>query len=127
MGHEEVLPPCGLLVNNAMKSSAQVHSVAQTCTTVTACTEAHQASLSITNSQSLLRFMSIESVMPIQPSQPLLSPSPPACNLSQHQGLFQCISFSHQVAKVWEIQLQHEASKKYSGLIFFKIDWLDLL
>ena len=38
----------------------------------------------------------------IQPSHPLLSPSPPAFNLSQHQGLFQWVSSSHQVAKVLE-------------------------
>ena len=37
----------------------------------------------------------------IQPSHPLLSPSPPTFNLSQHQGLFQCIGSSHQVAKVF--------------------------
>ena len=37
----------------------------------------------------------------IQPSHPLSSPSPPAFNLSQHQGLFQWVSFSHQVTKVW--------------------------
>ena len=43
----------------------------------------------------------------IQPSHPLLSPCPPALNLSQHQGLFQWVSSSHQVAKVLELQLQH--------------------
>ena len=42
----------------------------------------------------------------IQPSYPLLSPSPPALNLSQHQGLFKWVSFSHQVAKGLEFQLQ---------------------
>ena len=42
----------------------------------------------------------------IQPSHPLSSPSPPAFYLSQHQGRFQRISFSHQVAKVLELQLQ---------------------
>ena len=47
---------------------------------------AHQASLSISNPQSLPELMSTESVMP---SHPLSSPSPPAFNLSQHQGLFQ--------------------------------------
>ena len=41
----------------------------------------------------------------IQPSHPLLSPSPHALNLSQHQGLFQWVSSSHQVAKVLEFQL----------------------
>ena len=45
----------------------------------------------------------------IQPSHPLLSPSPPAFNLSQHQGLFKWVSSSHQVAKVLEFQLQHQS------------------
>ena len=63
----------------------------------------------------------------IQPSHPPLSPSPPAFNLSQHQGLFKWVSFSHQVAKVLEFQLQHQPSNEYSGLIFFRMNWLDLL
>ena len=66
-------------------------------------TAARQASLSLTNSQSLLKLMSIESM--IQPSHPLSSPSPSAFNLSQRQGLFQWVSSSHQVAKVLELQL----------------------
>ena len=45
----------------------------------------------------------------IQPSHPLLSPFPPGLNLSQHQGLFQWVSSSHQVAKVLEFQLQHQS------------------
>ena len=45
----------------------------------------------------------------IQPSLPLLSPSPPAFNLSQHQGLFQWVSASLQVAKVLEFQPQHQS------------------
>ena len=44
----------------------------------------------------------------IQPSHPLSSPSPPAFNLSQHQGLFKWVSSSHQVAKVLEFHLQHQ-------------------
>ena len=44
-----------------------------------------------------------------QPSHPLSSPSPPALNLSQHQGLFQWVSSSHEVAKVLEFQLQHQS------------------
>ena len=44
-----------------------------------------------------------------QPSHPLLSPYPPAFNLSQHQGLFKWVSSSHQVAKVLEFQLQHQS------------------
>ena len=45
----------------------------------------------------------------IQPSHPLSSPSPPAFNLSQHQGLFKWVSSSYQVAKVLEFQLQHQS------------------
>ena len=60
-----------------------------------------------------------------QPSHSLLSPSPPAFNLSQHQGLFQWSS--HQVAKVLEFQFSISPSNEYSGLISFRIDWLDLL
>ena len=45
----------------------------------------------------------------VQPSHLLLSPSSPAFNLSQHQSLFQWLSSSHKVAKVLELQLQHQA------------------
>ena len=45
----------------------------------------------------------------IQPSHPLSSPSPPALILSQHQGLFQWLGSSQQVAKVLEFQLQHQS------------------
>ena len=45
----------------------------------------------------------------IQPSHPLSSPSPPLLCLSQHQGLFQWVSSSHQVARVLELQLQHQS------------------
>ena len=55
----------------------------------------------------------------IQPSHHLLSPSPPALNLSQHQSLFQWVSSSHQVAKVLEFMLQH-----YSIQWIFRIDFL---
>ena len=71
-------------------------------------TTARQASLSITNSQSPPKPMSIESVMPSN-HLILSSPSPPVLNLSQHQGLFQWVSSSHEVAKVLEFQLQHQS------------------
>ena len=45
----------------------------------------------------------------IQPSHPLSSPSPPAPNLSQHQGLFQRVNSSREVAKVLEFQPQHQS------------------
>ena len=56
------------------------------------------------------QLMSIESVMPSNHlSHPLSSPSPPALNLAQHQGIFKLVSSSHQVAKVLEFQLQHQS------------------
>ena len=63
----------------------------------------------------------------IQPSHPLSSPSPPALNLSQHQGLFKWVSSSHQVAKVLQFQLQHQSFQWTPRLISFRMDWLDLL
>ena len=69
---------------------------------------AHQASLSFTISQSLLRLMSIESVMPSN-HLILSSSSPPAFNLSQHRVLFQWVGSSHQMAEVLELQLQHQS------------------
>ena len=61
----------------------------------------------------------------IQTFHPLSSPSSPAFNLSQHQGLFQWISSSHQVAKV--LELQHQSFRWIFRAISFRIDWLDLL
>ena len=58
----------------------------------------------------------------IQPSHPLSSPSPSAFNLSQHQGLFQWVSSSHQVAKGLELQLQHQSFQWTPGLSFRR-DW----
>ena len=63
----------------------------------------------------------------IQPSHPLSPPSPPAYNLSQHQGLFQWVSSSHQKAKYWSLSFSISPSNEFSGLIFFRIDWFDLL
>ena len=48
----------------------------------------------------------------IQPSHPLLSPSPPAPNPSQHQSLFQWVNSSHKVAKVLEFQLYHHSFQR---------------
>ena len=64
----------------------------------------------------------------IQPSHPLLSPFLPTFNLSQHQGLFQGVNSSHQVAaKYWSFSFSISPSYEYSGLISFSIDWFDLL
>ena len=63
----------------------------------------------------------------IQPSHPLLPPSPPAFSLSQRQGLPQWVSSLHQVVKVSELQLQHQSSNEYSGLISFRMTGLTFL
>ena len=59
----------------------------------------------------------------IQPSHPLLPPSPPALNLSQHQGLFQWVGPLHHCSINFSISLSNE----YSGLISFRMNWFDLL
>ena len=59
----------------------------------------------------------------IQPFHPLLSPSPPAFNLSQHQGLFQEVSSYHQVAKILNLQLKHQ-SFQWIFRTHFLYDWL---
>ena len=82
---------------------------------VTPWTAALQASLSLTVSQSLLKLRSIELVMPsnhlilCHPFLLLPSLSPPAFNLSQHQGLFQWVSSQIRWPKSWEFQLQHQS------------------
>ena len=81
--------------------------------------EVHQASLSFTISQSLLRLMSIELVMPSNHLILSCLPSPPASNLSQHQGLSQGVGSLYQVAKVLELQLQHQSFQW-----IFRVDFL---
>ena len=89
---------------------------------ITAC----QASLSITNSRNSLKLTSTESVMPSS-YHPLSSPYPPALNPSQHQGLFQWVNSSHEVAKVLEFQLQHQSFQRTCRTDLLRMDWLDLL
>ena len=59
----------------------------------------------------------------IQPSHPLLSPSPPS-NLSQHQGLFSWVRSSHKVARGWTFSFSISPSNEYSG--WFPLGWTDL-
>ena len=63
----------------------------------------------------------------IQTSHPLSSPSPPAFNLSQNQGLFQWVNSSHQVATVLKFQPQHPSFQCIFRIDSFGMDWLDLL
>ena len=62
----------------------------------------------------------------IQPSHSPLSPSPPAFNLSQHQGLFQWSVLRIRWPKYWSLSFSISPSGEYSGLIFFRIYWFDL-
>ena len=63
----------------------------------------------------------------IRPSHPLLSPSPHTFSLSQHQVVFQRVSSSHQMTKYWSFSFSISPCNEYSGLISFRMDWLDLL
>ena len=93
---------------------------------VTPWTTAHQASLSFTVSWSLLRLMSIESVMPsnhLIPSCLLLLPS-----IFPHIGVFSYESVLHiRWPKYWSFSFSISPSNEYSGLISFRVDWFDLL
>ena len=90
-------------------------------------TAAHQASLSTTNSQSLLKLMSIESVMPsnhlILCCPLLFLPSIfPSIRVFSNESIF-CITWP----KYWSFSFSISPSNEYSGLISLGIDWLDLL
>ena len=86
-------------------------------------TAAHQVSLSILNSQSLLKLMSIESVIPFN-HLILSSPSPPAFFLSIR--VFSNESVLHiRWPKHWSFSLSISPSNEYSGLISLRIDWFD--
>ena len=63
----------------------------------------------------------------IQPSHPLLSPSPPTFNLSQYWGLFKSVGSCIRRPKYWSFSFSIGPSNEYSVLNSFRIDWLDLL
>ena len=92
---------------------------------VTPWTAAHQASLSITNSQSVLKLMSVESVMP---SNHFIL----CCPLLLPPSIFPCIRvFSNESVlhirwpKYWSFSFSISPSNEYSGLVSFRIDWFD--
>ena len=93
----------------------------------TPCTAARQASLSITNSQSLLKHMSIKSVMPsnhLHPLSSLLLPLSifPSIMVFSNESVL-CIRWP----KYWSFSFNISPSSEHSGLISIRIDWLDLL
>ena len=106
---------------------AALSSVTQSSNSATPRTAAHQTSLSITNSQSLLKLMSIKSVRPsnhlILCHSLLLPPSIfPSIRVISNE-LVLCIRWP----KYWSFSLSISPSNEYSGLISFRMDWLDLL
>ena len=117
-----ILSPC---LFNVYAEFSSVQSLSCFWLFVTPWTAACQASLSITNSQSLLKFMYIESVIPYNHlilCRPLLLPS-----------IFSSIRvFSNESAlhirwpKCWSFSFNISPSNEHSGLIFFRMDWLDL-
>ena len=109
------------------KYSVQFTSVTHSCPLfVNPWTAACQAFLSITSSQSLLRFMSIESVMSSNHlilCHLLLLPSVfPSIRVFSNESVF-CIRWP----KYWSFSFSVSPSNAYSGLISFRMDWLDLL
>ena len=118
---------CIISASNSPRITSSVQSLSRVQLVATPWTTACQASLSITNSWSPPKPMSIESVMP---SNHLILCHPllllPSIFISQHQGPFKGVSSLHQVAKVLEFQLQHQSFQWTPRAISFMMDWLDL-
>ena len=115
-GEKGALQHCwweGKLVTDTMEnniSSAQFSSVAQLCPTLCDPMDCSTPGLPVhhqllESTQTHVHWVGDA----IQPSRPLSSPSPPAFNLSQHQSHFKWVNSSHQVAKILELQLQHQS------------------
>ena len=124
------LTDCGILAFQPgiepWAPAVQFSSVAQSCLTL--CdpwTAGSQASRSITNSQSLPRLMSTESVMPSK-HLILYQPFSSCLQSFQHQGFFKWVSSSYQVAKVLELQL-HQFFQWTPRTDLIWMDWFDLL
>ena len=106
---------------------SSVQSLSHVWLFVTPWTAAHQASLSITNSQSLLKLMSIESVMPSNHLifyHPLLPPPSvfPSIRVFSNKSVPRI-----RWPKYWSFSFSVSPSNEYSGLISSRIDWLDIL
>ena len=105
-------PKCQSIRNteNNQKQFIQFSSVTQLCPTFCNPRDCSMPGLPVCHQLPELAQTHVHRVgNAIQPSLLLLSHYPPAFNLSQHQSLFQRVSSSHQVAKVLEIQLQHQS------------------
>ena len=108
-------------------TTVQSSSVAQSCLTLCEPMDCRQASLSITNSRSLLILMSIESVMPANHlilchPHLLLPPIPPSIRVFSNES-----TLCRRWPKYWSFSFSIIPSKEIPGLISFRMDWLDLL
>ena len=124
------LPKIQKITQNRSKTSVQfssIQSLSHVQLFVNPWTAACQASLSITNSWSLLKLMSIESVMPsnhLMHCRPLLFPPSifPSIRVFSNESVLHI-----RWPKDWSFSFSISPSNEYSGLISFKMDWLDLL
>ena len=117
------MPPASVF----RSGSVQFSSVAQSCPTLCNSMNRSTPGFLVHHQLTKLAQTHVHRVSDaIQPSHVLSTSSPPAFNLSQHQGLFQGVSSLHQVAQVLELQLHISLSSEYSGLISFRIDWVDI-
>ena len=126
--HQDIRTIVKCLFSSVQFSSVQ--SLSRVRLLVTPWIAVRQASLSIIISWSSLRLNVHRVHDAIQPSHPLSSPAPPAPNPSQHQGLFQWVSSSHEVAKVLEFQLYHHSFQRnprsdllQNGLVGSPSEW----
>ena len=126
---QRIFPTQGLISSllTSPALAAQFNSVARSCPTLCDSMDCSMPGFPITNSQSLLKLMSIESVMP---SNHLILCHPllllPSIFLSirvfSNESIL-CIRWP----KYWSFSFSISSSNEYSGLISFRIDWLDLL
>ena len=110
-----------------MVYSLSVQSLSHVQLFATPWTAARQASLSITSSQSLLKLMSIESVMPpnhllLRCPLLLLPPSPPSIRIFSNESTLRM-----KWPKYWSFSFSISPSNEHPGLISFRMDWMDLL
>ena len=116
-----------LVIAPNWKQSSSVQSLSSVQLFATPWIAARQASLSITNSQSSLRLMSIESVMPsshliLRCPFLLLPPIPPSIRVFSNESTLRM-----RWPKYWSFSFSIIPSKEFPGLISFRMDWLDLL
>ena len=110
---KRLLPDVAIFLFLLIWHSDQIRSVAQSCPTL--CDPMNRSTPGLPVHHQLPEFTEthIHRVNDaIQPSHPLLSPSPLAPNPSQHQSLFQRVNSSHEVAKILEFQLQHHSFQR---------------